>query len=178
MEEYKVIDGYDNYEVSNMGNVRNKKTGLILKQSIRHYGYRSVTLYDNGNIKFFKVHRLVGLTFIPTLNNKLILDHIDRNTSNNVVTNLRWVSHSENSMNKSMQKNNTSTKTGVYYNKTSNNWKVGISINGKQKHIGYYTNFEDAVTARKEQEDFHFKEFQAFQNEIDRLEFEFQQAIK
>ena len=51
-------------------------------------------------------------------------------------------------------------------------------INGIQKHIGNYLNFEDAVKARKEQEDIHYKEFQAFQNEIDRLEFDFQQAIK
>ena len=40
MEEvYKVIDGYENYEISNMGNVRNKKTGLILKQVLRNLIY-------------------------------------------------------------------------------------------------------------------------------------------
>ena len=47
MEVYKDIDGY-NYEISNMGNVRNKKTGLILKQQL-HTGYYYVGLSTNGS---------------------------------------------------------------------------------------------------------------------------------
>ena len=40
MEEvYKTIDDYDNYEVSNMGNVRNKKTGLVLKLNTEKWGF-------------------------------------------------------------------------------------------------------------------------------------------
>ena len=177
MEEYKVIDGYDNYEISNMGNVRNKKTGLILKQALRN-GYYCVGFSNNGNRKGFRVHRLIALHFIPNPLNKELVDHIDRNPLNNSINNLRWATPSENNMNKSILKNNKSTKTGVYYDKHINRWLVKMYINGIQKHIGNYLNFEDAVKVRKEQEDIHYKEFQAFQNEIDRLEFEFQQAIK
>ena len=178
MEEvYKVIDGYENYEISNMGNVRNKKTGLILKHLLQN-GYYCVGLSTNGKSKSFRVHRLIALHFIPNPQNKRLVDHIDRNPLNNSINNLRWATHSENGMNKSMLKSNKSTKTGVYYDKHINRWLVKMYINGIQKHIGNYLNFEDAVKVRKEQEYIHYKEFQAFQNEIDRLEFEFQQAIK
>ena len=77
---------------------------------------------------------------------------------------MRWATPSENQMNKSILKNNKSTKTGVYYDKHINRWLVKMYINGIQKHIGNYLNFEDAVRVRKEQEDIHYKEFQAFQN--------------
>ena len=47
-----------------------------------------------------------------------------------------------------------------------------------KKHFGNYLNIEDAVKIRKEQEDILYKDFEVFQTAIDRLEFEFQQAIK
>ena len=46
--------------------------------------------------KMYKVHRLVAETFIPNPDNKPLIDHIDRNPSNNDVSNLRWVTHQEN----------------------------------------------------------------------------------
>ena len=56
--------------------------------------------------------------------------------------------------------------------------EVQIAINGKQKHIGRYSTFEEAVKIRKEQEAIHYKEFQAFQSEMEQLEYEFEQLIK
>ena len=178
METYKEIDEYNNYEISNMGNVRNKKTGLILKNRLSKTGYYCVGLSFNGKHKRFSVHRLIALYFIPNPHNKPFVDHINRIRTDNSINNLRWATPSENGMNKNIQKNNTSTCSGVYFDKHINRWLVKMYINGIQKHIGNYLNFEDAVKVRKEQEEIHYKEFQAFQNEIDRLEFEFQQAIK
>ena len=179
MEEvYKTIDDYDNYEISNMGNVRNIKTDRVLKPSIDRFGYKTVGFYKNRIRVNCKVHRLVGLSFIPNPEKKKCIDHCDRNKLNNTVQNLRWVSHSENNTNITIRKDNTSTHTGVIYHKRLKKWLVNICINGLKKHIGYFTNFDDAVKARKEQETIYYKEFQAFQNDIDRLEFEFQQAIK
>ena len=144
MEIYKVVDGYNNYEISNMGNVRNKKTGFILKHSLRK-GYYSVGFSNDGNKKGFLVHRLITLHFIPNPHNKQLVDHIDRNPLNNSINNLRWATPSENNMNSSIQRNNKSTKTGVYYDKHINRWLVKMFIDGIQKHIGNYINFEDAV---------------------------------
>jgi hypothetical protein len=178
MEEYKSIDGYENYEVSNRGNVRNKKTGRILKLNNEKWGYKTVSLCNFDNKKTFKVHRLVALSFIPNFDNKPFIDHIDRNKQNNIITNLRWVSTSENGMNRTININNKSTKTGVYYHKKRNRWNTSIMVNGVSVFGGSFKTFEEAKENRNELEKLHFKAFQAFQNEMDRLEFEFQQAIK
>ena len=160
-----------------MGNVRNKRTGFVLSHSLQK-GYHYVNLSVNGNNKRFSVHRLIALHYIPNPDNKQLVDHIDRNPLNNKIENLRWVTISENGMNRTINTNNKSTCTGVCFVKKINKWQVKIEIYGNGKYIGIYNNFDDAVKARKEQEDIHYKEFQAFQNEIDRLEYDFQQAIK
>lgn len=59
------------------------------------------------------IHRLVAMTFIPNLENKPCIDHIDNNRLNNNVDNLRWCTYSENGMNKIKQRNNTSGIVGV-----------------------------------------------------------------
>jgi hypothetical protein len=161
MELYKLIDGYENYEISTFGNVRNIKTNRILKPITYGDGYLMVGLSKDKIKKTFTIHRLVGIAFIENPDNKLCIDHIDRNKINNNILNLRWASHSENSQNKSIQKNNSSTVSGVHFNKKLNKWQVYISINGKIKHIGYYKDFDEAVQARKEQEEIHYKEFRA-----------------
>ncbi len=85
METYKNIIGFENYEVSNLGNVRNKTTGRILKPIINSKGYKCVSLSNNNKIKIHKVHRLVGIAFIPNPKNKAMIDHIDNDKTNNNV---------------------------------------------------------------------------------------------
>lgn len=67
-----------------------------LKQHPRGNDYRSVNLYG----KLLLVHRLVLLTFAPQEDETLECDHIDGNTTNNHLSNLRWVTHAENNRNK------------------------------------------------------------------------------
>lgn len=96
MEIWKDIEGYEDlYEVSDEGNVRNKKTGRILKPGKKN-DYKFVGLFKNGKSKYRLVHRLVGKAFIPNPDNKPEIDHIDKNRSNNNVDNLRWVDRQEN----------------------------------------------------------------------------------
>ena len=166
-EEYKTVHDFEDYEVSNYGNVRKVSTGEDIKQSI-YKEYLRVDLFKNWGRydmvqKTIDVHRLVALAFIPNPINKRIVDHIDRDKLNNHIANLRWATHSENGMNRRAPKNNTSGQTGVQYMQKSKNWKVIIAINGKNKHIGCYTTFDEAVKVRKEQEAIHYKEFQAIQ---------------
>jgi hypothetical protein len=59
------------------------------------------------------------------------------------------VTHQENQMNRSMQSNNTSGIKGVHFHKNTNKWRARISIDGKQKHLGLFTNIEDAIQTRK-----------------------------
>ena len=163
-EEYKIVNDFEEYEVSNYGNVRNVSTGEELRQSV-YKEYLRVDLFKNfGRYdmvqKTIDVHRLVALSFIPNPSNKRIVDHIDKDKLNNHIENLRWATHSENGMNRSTPKNNTSGQNGVTLDKRSNKWKVQISIDKKQKHIGVFSTFDEAVKVRKEQEAIHYKEFQ------------------
>lgn len=87
-----------NYSVSDKGQVRNDKTHYILKPSFQN-GYYSVRLVIEPNkSKHFRVNRLVAETFIPNPENKPYVNHIDGLTFNNDVTNLEWVTPSENSI--------------------------------------------------------------------------------
>lgn len=101
MEEWRKIKEYPQYEVSNMGNVRNANTGIILKpQKIgSKRTYYKVNLYSNG-IKINKyIHRLVAEAFIPNPENKPEINHINTNGFDNKVENLEWCTRRENQNN-------------------------------------------------------------------------------
>jgi len=77
------------------------------------------------------------------------IDHIDHNRENNSIYNLRDVSHQENSMNQKMRISNTSGYIGVMMEKRRGLWRSEICVNGKGIFLGYFTNKQDAVDARR-----------------------------
>ena len=160
MEEYKIIEGFDNYEISNFGNIRNRKTNKMLKLSNDKDGYKIITL-TNNNVKTItkKVHRLVALMFIPNVHNKPFVDHIDNNRSNNTVNNLRWVTSSENHMNESLSPKNKSGAKGVVYDKARNKWKVQIRKDNKLYNLGRFDNIDEAIKVRQQKAKELFGEF-------------------
>ena len=84
------------YSVSDTGEVRNDKTGRILKQrSSNEYKRVSLTI-GHGQMKNCAVHRLVAEAFLPNPDHKNIVNHIDGVRYNNNVTNLEWCTQSEN----------------------------------------------------------------------------------
>ena len=98
MEIYKVIDGYENYEVSNLGNVRNRLTGRVLSPRIISKGYNQVVLYKDGKPNPFLVHRLVANTYIPNPDNKSDVNHINGIKTDNCVETLEWNTRRENNI--------------------------------------------------------------------------------
>ncbi len=96
---------------------------------------------------------------MENLQNKSRVDHIDRDKTNNKISNLRWVTHSENNMNRSIRSDNISGVPGINWYKKLSKWHVQISINGEQKHIGYFNDFEDAITARQYAQHVHHGEY-------------------
>lgn len=97
-EIWKPIKGYENnYEISNMGNIRNKKTKQILIGDINNAGYRRITLYIPEKKRFF-VHRLVAYHFCEGFNEDLVVNHKNGNKKDNRAENLEWVSRSENDL--------------------------------------------------------------------------------
>jgi len=93
---WKDIKGFENYEVSTEGQVRNKTTGRILKPYDNGRGYLEVSLSVNGKRAAKTVHRLVAKSFIPNPENKPEVNHIDEDKTNNGVKNLEWMTSKEN----------------------------------------------------------------------------------
>lgn len=102
MEEiWKDAVGYEGrYQVSNYGNVKSlnyrssTNKAQIMKTRITKSGYVTVMLGKERNQP--SVHVLVAKAFIPNPDNLPCVNHIDGNKTNNCVTNLEWVSQSEN----------------------------------------------------------------------------------
>ena len=96
-EIFMDIKGYEGkYQVSNLGNIRNIKTGRIMKQHKTKEGYMRIALCKNNKYKKYYVHRLVLETFKPNSNNELQVNHIDENKENNTLENLEWMTAKEN----------------------------------------------------------------------------------
>ena len=102
MEEiWKDIEGFNGYQVSNLGQIRSFKKSnspIIMKQQISHKGYCTVHITANdGSRKSCQVHRLVLKTFNPCDDmDSLEVNHIDENKTNNNLNNLEWMTHTEN----------------------------------------------------------------------------------
>ena len=161
-EIFLPIDGYENYFISNFGNVKNSKTNKIMKPFNHGKGRKQIDLFKNGKSKKFLIHRLVALAFLENPDNKPFIDHIDNNPANNNVKNLRWATNQENLANTNKYKNNTSGYKGVSFHKQHNKYGAQIRINGKQKHLGYFKTAEDAsqtyeAKAKEIHKDFYYK---------------------
>jgi hypothetical protein len=162
-----MIDHNDNYEIDEYGNCFNRKTGLQLKPQLKSTGYYAYNILDTNSKKYkhMKLHRLIAYYFIDKANSKntsFVVDHIDRNKLNNHVSNLRYVSHSENNVNCNKKKNCTSNHKGIYWNKQHQKWRAQIQINGRQKHLGRFANEEFARYAYETAHIQYYKDFSEY----------------
>ena len=147
MFQWRTIPGFSKYEVSTYGHIRHKKRKKILKGSIDKDGYRMVKMKNNeGKKKRVRVGRMTGLTFCHNDDpkNKIHIDHINRKKNDDRISNLRWVTPSQNQNNRNtpktykMRKDN---KSGVIYIYPIKN-KWGVKYKGE--YIGIYENIEEA----------------------------------
>ena len=148
METYKIIEGFENYSVSDHGNVKNNETARILKKSITQQGYIRIGMQLNNKQYKKLVHVLVARAFTPNLENKKFVDHIDNCKTNNNITNLRWATSVQNGQNRTLNKNSKTGQKGVSYEKKTKKWQAYIYIDGLKIHLGKFTNIEDAKQAR------------------------------
>ena len=158
MEQWKDIEDFPNYEVSSWGNVRNKKSGRILKPRIHKSGKsdeyitHESLLYneDYPKGKHMRNHRLVALAFIPLVEGKECIDHIDANPLNNHVENLKWVNKSENGLNPNnkVRKDNKLGERNI--SKHRDGFILWFQRNGVQIYGGVYATLEEAIKKRDE----------------------------
>jgi hypothetical protein len=82
------------YFVSESGGIF--RDGKELSTSLSNKGYKIGSFYFNGKSNKLSIHRLVAICYVPNLNNKPQVNHIDGNKLNNHYTNLEWMSNREN----------------------------------------------------------------------------------
>jgi len=100
MENWRIINGYPDYAISDTGHVKSLRYNRILKASVNGSCYGHVNLLCNKRKKTWAVHRLVIEHFGPAIPEEVysIVDHIDGNKANNHISNLEWVTIKENTL--------------------------------------------------------------------------------
>lgn len=117
--------------------------------------------------KYYLIHRFIWAWHGYSLEPNEDIDHIDGNSLNNRIENLRPTSRKQNQENrKSANKDSKSGEKGVCWNKSVKKWKVYICHNGKDIHLGYYVNKEDAIAARIAAEKKYFTHAPDRDNEV------------
>jgi len=129
--DYRYVDGFPGYIVSNFGEVfsTKRKKVIQLKGTVDTFGYLRVTLSKNKKQNIHKIHALVGNAFIGLRTGGLTFDHIDINKLNNRADNIRLATKSEQSIHRRMPKNN---KTGEkHISQIKKYYKLEITRNKK-----------------------------------------------
>ena len=158
-DEWKKLDDYSNYCIYKDGRVYSEICNRFLKPCDTGLGYLRCNLRNDTTKKqkLMRVHRLVAFLHIPNPNNHTEVDHIDRDKLNNNVANLRWVSSSENLINKSVS--GTIPYRHIGHQKRDNCFRIHITRNKKSifrkaLSASKYT-LQDAVNVRNEQYKIH-----------------------
>lgn len=157
-EVWKDIKGFENlYQVSSLGRIKSLGNGnstdprtkrvIIMKLNVKKSGYVHIKLCKDNKGHYKSVHRLVADAFIPNIENKREVNHIDGNKLNNSVDNLEWVTSSENqkhAFNLGLQKvvrgsSHKQSKPIIQYNKDGSFVREWESIKQVLREKGYNT---------------------------------------
>jgi len=133
------FDGFLYRRKSGYGQKSGAVVGWLTKCNGRLYWKAGV------NKKTVYVHRMIFLLhhgYIPK-----IIDHIDGDSTNNKIENLREATQHQNCANALLSKANTSGYKGVTFNKRRQMWMAQVHVHGKNKNLGCFKNIEDAADA-------------------------------
>jgi len=159
----KEIKDYPNYSFDlNTNQVWGHKRKKYLKPKLQQFGYYEINLYKNSKKKSFQFHRLVYEAHNGTIPEGLFIDHIDLNSQNNNIDNLRLATRSENACNQKVKKNNLSTGYKNIGLTKNNTYTVRIKKNKKTVYDKTFKTLEEAIINRDIQLKLIHKEFANF----------------
>lgn len=127
-----------------------KESYDLVKQYVWHIEGNNYAITKLPSGRIIKLHRLLlGVVDDPTTE----VDHINRDTLDNRLSNLRLADRSLNCYNRNVSKYNTSGKVGVYkMSGYDDKWCVQINNKGKRHYLGSYNSYDEAVRVRQEAE--------------------------
>ena len=149
------IDGYENYEIYETGEVFNKKTNKWLKNTTRTRkdGYKQIVIHlcKNGKKKQFIIARLLMQYYSPDeeWDETKEVDHIDTDSTNNRLDNLRMVTKSQNGQNTRCSSNNKLGYKNISYDKINKCYRFEKNIGG-QIHTKFFKTLEEALEYKDE----------------------------
>jgi len=151
-EVWLPVMGYENdYLVSNYSRVLsikfNKEVLLIPSVITKKKRYKKISLLLNGKRKYFNIHRLSAINFVPNPLKLPEVNHKDKDRENNHTSNFEWATNRENNRHKHKNGAYTSSFMGVTYYPRYKKWRSVIFHNKKQKTLGYYLTEEQAAEA-------------------------------
>lgn len=135
---FEDLKGYESlYKISKHGEIWSNWYSKVLTPTIDELGYANINLTKDTIKHHSYLHRLLAIQFIPNPDDKPFIDHIDRNPSNNSLSNLRWATHTENMNNK---KDNIALLTPAEMEEH------------KEKEMEYQRNYQRAYCEKKRRE--------------------------
>ena len=137
---YEPTTGSFTWLKSGSGKRKNKRAGCIDNQT----GCLRI-MVDN---KIYLAHHL-SLLYVEGVFPKDWVGHKNKINSDNTFSNIYKTSRKIKQKNRLQNKNNTSGNNGVYLKKDVNKWVANIRINGRLKHLGIFSDIDEAIIARK-----------------------------
>lgn len=144
--EWKEIPNFPGYSINRDGYIMTtRRTNPVIMQPQLFHGYYKQNLFDGTHYTHKYIHRLLAEAFLPNPENLPEVDHIDRNPLNNDLSNLRWVTKSDNKINRRSKLGKLGEK---HIRLSRKSYQVTITRNRKAVFCKCFDTLEEAIQAR------------------------------
>jgi hypothetical protein len=145
METWREVIDWPQYSVSSEGRIRNNRKQKLLNPSLDSKGYKKISVGAAKDRKTLWIHREIAKCFLENPTNLPIIDHINRNRQDNRIENLRWVTYSDNQVNRDYINNSTGERC-IY--KHGHRFVVMIRRKGYPRIQQYFSTLGEAKIFR------------------------------
>lgn len=146
------IPGFEGlYKITRDGKIYGVKQKQWRKLQYDTDGYLQIGLYKHGKCHYYRVHRLVAITFIPNPGNLPVVNHINGIRDDNTVENLEWCTVQQNNIHALEYGNRTYSSKEQLSNMSKKRWEHDLKpVKMYTKHGEYIKTFENSKQASKE----------------------------